>query len=37
MGIELAQLHVASGLWFDCFFLLLFSLKVKNGDENIFG
>jgi len=24
------------GVWFDCF-LFSFSLKIKNGDENIFG
>ena len=24
------------GVWFDCF-LFSFSLKIENGDENVFG
>jgi len=27
---------LVGGVWFDCF-LFLFSLKIKNGDENVFG
>jgi len=30
------KVKILGGIWFDCF-QFLFSLKIENGDENVFG